>query len=214
MSYHRDRELRLRIPLVLFGTSAVMVALLLGLSRLPLHPAERPLFPPAEAEGRLVEVPSPPTAAAPAPPPVAQPKPEATPLPRPKPQPRQPPLAPPSSAHPQSANEVPPAQTVPSPSSQTANGPSGNTGGARAIFQPAPEIPSELRRHTMALTVVVRFSIAADGTTTAELEEATPDPQLNQVLLSAFRRWRFFPAMEDGRPVPSMLTLKVPVRVE
>ena len=80
MTVHRDRELRIRIPLVLFGTAAVTVGLLLAASRLPLHPAERPLSTPVEIEAGLVELPSLPTAATPtpAPSPVAPPKPEVT----------------------------------------------------------------------------------------------------------------------------------------
>ena len=220
MTVHRDRELRIRIPLVLSGTAAVTVGLLLAASRLPLHHAERPLSTPVEIEAGLVELPSLPTAATPtpAPSPVAPLKPEVTPLPRLKPLPQHAAPTPPA-VHPQSISEAPtaaapPAQADPSPPPQAASGLSGNTSGAHAIFQPSPEIPSELRRHAMALTVIVHFTVAADGAATAELEEAAPDPQLNQVLLNTFRRWRFFPAMEDGKPVPSTLILKVPVRVE
>lgn len=85
---------------------------------------------------------------------------------------------------------------------------------ARAIFQPAPVFPPELRRHTLAMEALVRFTVAIDGSADAELLEATPDPQINRILLDCLRRWRFFPATRDGRPVVSSLLLKLPIRVE
>ena len=91
---------------------------------------------------------------------------------------------------------------------------SGGTGAARAIVQPSPVIPPELRRHLLAVEAVVRFTIAADGTAIAELEDATPDPRINQILLDTFRRWRFFPALQEGKPTASTLVLRVPIRVE
>ena len=108
----------------------------------------------------------------------------------------------------------PPTDAPPPPPVPPDEGLSGGTGGARAILQPAPVIPPELRRHTMNLVAVVRFAIAADGSASAELEEATPDPRLNQALLDAYQHWRFFPATVHGKPVASTLTLRVPVRVE
>jgi protein TonB len=89
-----------------------------------------------------------------------------------------------------------------------------SSGGARAIFQPLPVIPPDLRRHVLNLVAVVRFTIAIDGSASAELVDATPDPRLNQILLDTFRRWRFFPEIADGRPVASILMLRVPVHVE
>ncbi len=66
----------------------------------------------------------------------------------------------------------------------------------------------------MQVVAVVRFTIAADGSAKAELREATPDPQLNRILAVTFGKWRFFPAMERGKPVASTLTLRVPITVE
>jgi protein TonB len=76
-----------------------------------------------------------------------------------------------------------------------------------------PRIPDELRRHRIDAVAVVLFRVAADGSATVELREATDDPRLNQVLLEGFRRWRFFPAMVQGRAVASILELRVPVEV-
>jgi len=76
-----------------------------------------------------------------------------------------------------------------------------------------PQIPDDLRRHRIDAVAVVVFQVAADGSATVELREATDDPRLNQVLLDGFRRWRFFPALAQGRPVASTLELRVPIEV-
>jgi len=46
------------------------------------------------------------------------------------------------------------------------------------------------------------------------LEKATADPQINEILLDTFRRWRFFPAMRNGKPMRSTLVLRVPIKVQ
>lgn len=84
---------------------------------------------------------------------------------------------------------------------------------ARAILRPMPEIPDDLREHTLDAVAVVRFAVAADGSAGATLVQATPIPRLNQLLLEAFNRWRFFPALKDGKPVASVMELRVPVRI-
>ena len=84
---------------------------------------------------------------------------------------------------------------------------------ARAIDKPMPDIPDELRHRTLDLVAVARFHVAADGHADAELVEATPDPRLNAALLAALRRWRFFPALADGKPVASVIELRIPIAV-
>jgi hypothetical protein len=51
-----------------------------------------------------------------------------------------------------------------------------------------------------------------DGTAAVELVQPTPNPALNRVILDTLRTWRFFPALERGRPVAS--TQEVRVRLE
>ena len=84
---------------------------------------------------------------------------------------------------------------------------------ARALYQPTPEIPEELRRQNLEAVAVARFRVAADGSAQVELVRPTNDTRLNQTLLSTLARWRFFPAMEQGRPVASELEIRVPISV-
>ena len=102
---------------------------------------------------------------------------------------------------------------APVPSAEPSS-PGQAAGGARATFQPAPIIPPELRRRSFAFVAVVRFAIAIDGSAIPSLEEATPDPALNGVLLDTFKRWRFFPAVSNGKPAASVLVLRVPISVQ
>ena len=208
----RDHDIGRRSAVVGLGTLAVAVGLALTAALIPFRHPEPPNPPPVAIEAGVIELPAPPRPQPQPQPPTAEPQP-------PKPIKMPPPRATMTAPRPLSAPMEPPHSAAPPPlppppQPPEVEGLSGGTGAARAIVQPTPVIPPELRRHAMNLVAVVRFSIAADGSATAELEEATPDPRLNQVLLDTFQRWRFFPATQHGKLVASTLTLRVPVRVE
>jgi len=90
---------------------------------------------------------------------------------------------------------------------------SGNMG-ARALYQPMPEIPDSLRSRNIDLVAVARFRVAADGSAQVELIEATPEPTLNSALLDTLAKWQFFPAMHNGRPVASIIDIRIPISVK
>jgi periplasmic protein TonB len=165
-------------------------------------PAPRPAAPPTEA--RIAPPDStPPTAEEPAP--------QGSPAPATAPAPPSTPSTPaPSTA------EGPPTQApvaaVP-PSSQGAPGGTGNMS-ARAIYKPMPEVPEALRRNPIELLAVARFRVAANGAAQVELIESTGDPNLNRALLEALARWRFFPAMQGGKPVASTIDVRIPISVK
>lgn len=85
--------------------------------------------------------------------------------------------------------------------------------GARALYRPMPEIPEELRHRELAVVAMARFHVAADGSATVTLLQATADPRLNAALMSALQKWRFFPAMDNGRPIASTIDIRVPIEV-
>jgi len=85
---------------------------------------------------------------------------------------------------------------------------------ARAISQPIPQIPDELRQDALNTSAVARFHVAPDGTTTAELVKPTPNPKLNRLLLNTLKNWRFFPAMKDGKPVESTQEIVIKIEVK
>jgi protein TonB len=99
---------------------------------------------------------------------------------------------------------------VPGPRGEALGG--GNTG-ARAISQPLPEIPEALRHRSIEIIAVARFKVAANGSAQVELTGPTADADLNRALLESLRRWRFFPAMQDGKPVASTVEIRIPISV-
>ncbi|HUM14411.1 MAG TPA: TonB family protein [Candidatus Nitrosotalea sp.] len=117
-----------------------------------------------------------------------------------------------------SAATGPPAQT-PVAALAPGRGPQGPPGGtdtmsARAIYKPMPEIPESLRHRTVEVIAVARFRVAADGRAQVELTEPTNDPGLNRALLETLGRWRFFPAMQAGKPVASTIDIRIPISVQ
>ena len=93
--------------------------------------------------------------------------------------------------------------------------PSGtDTMSARAIYKPMPEIPDSLRRRTVDLVAVARFRVTVDGSAQVELTQPTGDPDLNRALVETLKRWRFFPAMQSGKPILSTIDIRIPISVK
>ena len=85
---------------------------------------------------------------------------------------------------------------------------------AKAIYQPIPQIPDELRQDALSASAVARFHVAADGTTIVELIRPTPNPKLNRLLLSTLKNWKFFPSMKDGKPEASIEEIVIKIEVK
>ena len=86
--------------------------------------------------------------------------------------------------------------------------------GARAILRPMPQIPDELRDGAFHAAALARFHIAADGSVAVELAKPTPNPRLNRLLLDSLKKWRFIPAIRDGKPVASTEEIVVKIEVK
>jgi len=180
----------------------------------PSTPRAPPPPPAAEPPPVALEPPSPPPLIESAPPP--KPEPDPAPAPTVKPTP-----PPPHQARPQriAPSASPPAAAAPAapgpaPTPPVARAPpSGGNMGARALYEPLPEIPEELRRRAIDLVAVARFHVAANGSAEVELIEPTPDAALNRALLDTLRKWRFFPALEGGKPQASTIEIRIPISV-
>jgi protein TonB len=81
--------------------------------------------------------------------------------------------------------------------------------GARALYQPKPALPEDLRDQSMHIVVRARIHIAADGGLRIELIKPAPDPRINQLVLNTLKTWRFFPALQAGKPVASVQDVNV-----
>jgi protein TonB len=126
-------------------------------------------------------------------------------------------LVPPTTAAPSTAGDpstqAPVSAAVPAARPQGA--PSGTDNmSARAIYRPMPEIPESLRHRTVEMVAVARFRVTADGSAQVELTGPTGDPDLNRVLLETLKRWRFFPAMQAGKPIVSTIDIRIPISVK
>jgi hypothetical protein len=45
------------------------------------------------------------------------------------------------------------------------------------------------------------------------LLKATSSPRINQLILNTLRTWKFFPALEQGKPVPSVQDIRIHIDV-
>ncbi|APR35468.1 energy transducer TonB [Paraburkholderia sp. SOS3] len=146
------------------------------------------------------------------------------------------PVAPPPTTATATANPAQPAATAPvaSASSNTLqpNGPaksaataradsssdrastSTGNGPAHAILQPLPSLPDDLREDAFQAVATARFSVHRDGSVDVELIKPTHNPRLNQLLLDALKKWRFFPAMKDGQAIESTQDIRVHFNVD
>jgi protein TonB len=114
------------------------------------------------------------------------------------------------------------ARGAPGPAFGASGGQAGSGGGgsmyansgARAIVRPMPQIPNELREEAFTSTALARFHVAADGSAKVELARPTPDPRLNHILLESLMKWRFMPAIRDGKPVATTEEIVIKIEVK
>lgn len=147
---------------------------------------------------------------------------QALPVHTPTPAPKSPPITrAPEPAPPAKPETSPPAETAtagaPSPSSdrgattpeRASSGPTPGNSPARAIAQPLPSVPDELREQAYQTVAIAHLVIHTDGSVAVELIKPTRYPRLNQILVETLRNWRFFPAIQDGHPVETQQDVRV-----
>jgi protein TonB len=107
-------------------------------------------------------------------------------------------------------HSVKPAESAASAPSTTASG----VTQARLLSQPLPVLPDDLREMAYRAEALARFAVHPDGTFDIRLVTPTQNPRLNQILLETLRKWRFFPAMDNGYPVESHQDVRIHFNVE
>jgi protein TonB len=213
------RRLPWSLPLALAICAGVLWEFGRILERAPVHQTV-----PASIEAELVELPPPPVVehVVRAEPERPKPAPQRAKTPAPAPiAPTAPLIAAPSAPASEDRTPAPAAPPPPPAQAQPAALPAPDTRsagtatmGAQAIVRPMPQIPDDLREDAFNAVAVARFHIAADGTATFDLAKPTPNPRLNRLLLEKLREWRFFPAMRDGKPVPSDQDVRITFEVK
>jgi protein TonB len=159
-------------------------------------------------DAQIVELPGAAAAHAPA----RREPPPPPPPPPPRPVAQQPALPQPATPPRQAAASPAPASRAPAAPAQPAT-PAISDRGAQTVARPMPAIPDELREDAMEEVATARFHVAVDGTATVELIRPTQNPRLNRFLLDALRRWKFAPAIQDGKPVPAVQDIVIRVNV-
>lgn len=76
-----------------------------------------------------------------------------------------------------------------------------------------PKYPADAAANRITGKVVLLIDVAADGSVAdARVEKSEPAGVFDQVTLDAVKRWKFEPAMQDGKPVAGRV--RVPVSFE
>lgn len=131
---------------------------------------------------------------------------------------RTPPPPPQKNALPAPAAKPAPPKLQPRPSTpppkSTSTAPAAQNQAAQAVAHGMPPIPDDLREAAMKESATARFHIAPDGSATVELVQPTMNPRLNRFLLRALGSWHFSPALQDGKPVPSVEDIVIRVNVQ
>jgi protein TonB len=127
-------------------------------------------------------------------------------LPRALRDPRNPPAAAPPAPRP----EVPPLAFA----SRGAEGPSRSAEMSAGKCRP-PRYPAIARDRGWEGRVVIRCAVDATGEVTeARVEESSGREVLDEAALAAVRRWRFEPALEEGTPVASEVSIPIRFALE
>ncbi len=98
-------------------------------------------------------------------------------------------------------------ETVPQRPEITSHGPI-------VLSSPAPKLPSYLRNQNLKTTVLIEFVINSDGSFVPHLIGASGNDELDALALKSVRNWRFNPAIDANKPVPSKVRLRINFEVE
>jgi uncharacterized protein len=79
---------------------------------------------------------------------------------------------------------------------------------------PSPKVPNVLRLAGRSGQATVRFLVTPDGTVAeTEILDAT-EPEFGEAARDAVRQWTFWPALENGRPVPKRVQIPILFNIE
>jgi len=85
---------------------------------------------------------------------------------------------------------------------------------AKAVEAPRPEIPAELHEQCFKSCCIARFLIKDDGKYSVKLISSSGSDQVDDIALDTLRRWKFKPALLDGKPVESSRKIRVEFQVD
>jgi len=79
----------------------------------------------------------------------------------------------------------------------------------RPIYTPEPVYPEKARKEKIKGTVVLSLTVGADGLPHDIKVEKPLGHGLDEKALEAVRQWRFQPALKDGKPVETQISVSI-----
>lgn len=109
------------------------------------------------------------------------------------------------------AADDPPASAAPAPPAEQEP----VDRGAEALTRVSPAYPAAAMRSRQEGSVLLRVQVDAQGTPTeVEIERSSHSRELDRAAIEAVREWTFSPAIQDGQPAASMVTVPVDFTLE
>lgn len=82
------------------------------------------------------------------------------------------------------------------------------------LENPKPELPSEMKSEAFKTTCTARFHIEPSGKFEVKLLESTQNDEIDHLVITTLKKWKFKPASLDGTPVASTRKLKIELEIE
>ena len=83
------------------------------------------------------------------------------------------------------------------------------THGPVLIESPAPVIPDYLKNRDLSTKVLIEFTVLPSGESQPRLLVSSGDEELDQVALSAAKKWKFYPAESNHQAVQATIRLRI-----
>jgi TonB family protein len=109
---------------------------------------------------------------------------------------------------------------VKQPEATAANERVATVGGQQEVVLPfpidkeRPVMPADLARKYSGRLVIAYAVVTPDGKMEQLSIKQSPDPALNEIVLSTLRKWTFRPARRSGEVIPAKILLGIPVRAD
>jgi TonB family protein len=84
-----------------------------------------------------------------------------------------------------------------------------STRGALVLYSPPPKLPDYLKDRDLKASVLIEFTIFANGTHVPKLVGPSGDDELDALALTAVKSWRFSPAVAEYKPIDSKIRLRI-----
>lgn len=110
--------------------------------------------------------------------------------------------------------QEPVVPSVKSSERSTKDSPNSRTTPPRAIYTPDPEYTVEARNKRIQGTVVLSITITASGRAENIRLKRSLYPGLDENAIEVMKKWKFQPAMKDGKPIDVNVGIEVNFRLK